>query len=79
MCKVCQEQEVEHENNFIFMCSSYDTEIIDLYREINNRIPGFSSLEHTEQIQIVMKIENVVLLSKYLCSIVEKRQVILFK
>ncbi len=79
LCNICKEQEVEHEIHFLFMCSSYEKERQDFYKDMNDRIPDFHMLVPIEKIQIVMKEEHIILFSKYLCTIFDKRQSILFK
>ena len=75
-CKVCNEGHVESEIHFLFHCTAYDTERLQFYNSVT--VQHFTQLNDTDKLNVCMTKDNVIIFSKFLCTIYKIRNSILF-
>jgi hypothetical protein len=78
LCKLCSSDKVENEHHFLFECQPYSLLRNTFYTNINCSTEEIGRMNVQKKWEIVMCPENVKCTAKYVCSLYEMRQSLVF-
>lgn len=78
-CKVCNNNQVESEMHFLFLCSKYDTPRNRLIEEVSKIMPNITNCNNEEKLKLFMTKGIVNIFSRYICEIYNIRKDTIFQ
>ena len=79
LCKVCNTNQIENENHFLFHCKTYDNSRAKFIENVCRVNPNFPTLNDNSKLQFLMSKGIVNVFSKYICEIYNIRKNIIYK
>jgi hypothetical protein len=73
-CTFCNDDTIEDETHFVFVCKMYERERTDFFNTVESKISGFTNKSNVEKFTILMTKPVVNLFARYVFQIFTKRQ-----